>query len=188
MKSQNTADLLSAEFQPGSSVIYAMHGKCSVLGTEVRSLGGDPIQFYKLEIKRSTLSRSQKQEPAIWVPVAKAKDRGLRRPMDKAEAEMATKILGSREYFFKLNESWSQIQPLLEGVIRTEGGIGLAKAASYLFVLKRKQVVSHPEVNKLQEMVHKLLFRELSDALGEPARILEERATKGFRMKLMPDN
>src|ERR1700733_8843100 len=89
------------EFLPGSTVIYAMHGKCYVLGTETRSMGGESIRFYKLELKKSTLSRSSRLEPAIWVPVATAKDRGLRAPMTKNEAEVAMKILLSREYYFK---------------------------------------------------------------------------------------
>lgn len=182
-----TQNEMNHEFQPGSMVIYAMHGKCSVLGTEMRSLGGEKIKFYKLEYKKSSFSRSQKQDTAIWVPVATAKDRGLRAPMSKEEAEIALKVLGSREYYFPVNESWSSIHPKLESTILVEGGIGLAKVASFLYVLKRKQIVASPEVIRLQETVHKLLFRELSDALGEPARLIEEKVNKGFRVKLIPD-
>jgi RNA polymerase-interacting CarD/CdnL/TRCF family regulator len=187
METQTPNEMTENEFVPGSSVIYAMHGRCNVLGTETRSLGGESIRFYKLEVKKSTLSRSTRQEPAIWVPIANAKDRGLRAPMTKAEAEEAMRTLSSREYFFKTNESWSSVQPKLETTIRIEGGIGLAKVASFLFVLKRKQVVPSPEVVKLQEIVHKLLFRELSEALEEPVKILEEKTKKGFRSKLIPD-
>lgn len=187
MERQTPADRINSEFPPGTAVIYAMHGKCSVLGTETRTLSGEEILFYKLEIKKSSFSRSNRQETAIWVPVATAKDQGLRSPMTKEEAEAALKVLLSREYYFRANESWTVLQPQLELTIRAEGGIGLAKVASFLFVLKRKQIVPTPEVTKLQEAVHKLLFRELSEALGETTRDLETKITRGFRAKLIPD-
>jgi RNA polymerase-interacting CarD/CdnL/TRCF family regulator len=188
METQTQTEVSITEFSPGSAVIYAMHGKCSVIGTEVRTLGGEQIRFYKLEVKKSPLSRSNRQDTAIWVPVATAKEKGLRVPMSKVEADAALQVLLSREYFFKPSEAWTVIQPQLENSIRVEGGIGLAKVASYLFVLKRKQIVPQPEVVKLQEAVHKLLFRELSEALGEPSKNIEGRVLKGFRSKLIPDN
>jgi RNA polymerase-interacting CarD/CdnL/TRCF family regulator len=187
METQTPTEMSEAEFLPGSSVIYAMHGKCHVLGTEIRSLGGKSIRFYKLELKKSSLSRSTRQEPAIWVPVETAKDQGLRAPMNQNEAESALKILQSREYYFKTNEPWSTVHPKLEATIKTEGGIGLAKVASYLYVLKKRQVVPSSEVVKLQEAVHKLLFRELAEALQDNPKLLEEKITRGFRVKLTPD-
>ncbi len=188
METPTPTEVPSHEFQPGSSVIYAMHGKCHVIGTESRSHGGETIQFYKLEMKKSALSRSGKQEPAIWVPVATAKERGLRSPMSKETAEAAMKLLLSREYFFKVSEPWNILQPKLEAAIRLEGGLGLAKVASFLYVLKRKLIVAPTEVTKLQETIHKLLFKELSEALGENSRVLEEKVNRGFRSKMIPDS
>jgi len=187
MESKTLSEGFQAEFPPGSSVIYAMHGKCNVVSTETRSLGGEAIRFYKLEIKKSALSRSNKTEPAIWVPISRAKDQGLRAPMTKEEAEAVLKVLSSREYYFKANEPWNVIQPLLEAAIRIEGGLGLAKVASFLYVMKKKQVVSSPEVNKLQETVHRLLFKELSEILEETPKNLEQKIIKGFRVKMTPD-
>ena len=176
------------EFTPGTSVIYALHGKCNVIGTETRQLGNESILFYKLEVSRSSLSRSVRHDPAIWVPVATAKNRGLRNPMNQDQAEQALKALMSREYFFNTSESWSSLLPKLEACIYAEGGIGLAKVASFLHVFKKRQVVASSEVNKLQENVFKLLLRELSEALHTSARELEEKISKGFRSKLIPDN
>src|SRR3712207_2090609 len=117
METQTPTEVPLTEFTPGSSVIYAMHGKCNVLGTETRLLGGKPIQFYKLEVKKSALSRSNRQDPAIWVPVASAKDQGLRSPMNRTQAEGALSLLLSREYFFKPSEPWSVVHPKLETAI-----------------------------------------------------------------------
>lgn len=188
METQGPTEVPQTEFLPGSFVIYAMHGKCHILGTETRTLSGLPILFYKLEIKKSALSRSTKQEPAIWVPVENARDRGLRAPMSLLEAEAAMKTLSTREYYFKLNEPWSSIQHKLENTIRLEGGVGLAKVASYLYVLTRKQIVSSTEINKLKETVFKLLFRELGEAFGDLPKAIEEKANKGLRTKLLPDS
>lgn len=178
----------SQEFQDGSPVIYGLHGKCFVSGTELRSLAGQTIQFYRLEMKKTPLSKTMRQDMAIWVPVSSAKEKGLRQPMNKMEAEEALKILGSREYYFKASEPWNTALPKLEACIRNEGGIGLAKVASYLHVIKKRQVVPSTEINKFQDTVHRLLFRELSEALNESSKVLEERITKGFRVKMAPDS
>ena len=187
MDTQTPNEISQPEFPPGTPVIYAMHGKCQILGTETRSLDGQSIRFYKLEITKSTYSRSSRQDPAIWVPVLTAKGLGLREPMTKGEAEGAMGVLFTREYYFRPNDSWTSLLPQLEASIRSEGGIGLAKVASFLYVLKRKQIVPTPEVLKLQEAIHKLLFKELSEALGEPSRDLELKVAKGLKSKLLPD-
>lgn len=188
METQTLSEKPESEFQPGAPVIYAMHGKCQVVKTEVRLLDGANIRFYKLEVKKSSFSRSNRQDPAIWVPVIQARDLGLRSPMTQEEAEVAMKLLNSREYFFDPHEPWSVVHSKLENSIRVEGGIGLAKVASFLFVLKKKQIVPSSEVLKLQETIQKLLFREMSDALLQPIRVIEERVLKGFKAKLIPDN
>jgi RNA polymerase-interacting CarD/CdnL/TRCF family regulator len=174
-------------FTPGSQVIYGMHGKCSVLAVETREAGGKSFSFYKLEIQKSPLSRSTRHEPAIWVPVETAQERGLRQPSNKEQAEEIMKVLASREYFFSIYEPWNTVQAKLDTVIRNEGAIGLAKALSYLFVIKKKQIVPPSEAVKMYDAVNRLLFKELSEALGENARSIEERALKSMRPKLLLD-
>ncbi len=173
-------------FQPGSPVIYAMHGKCAVISVETRQTSGESIEYYKLEIQKSPLSRSTRQEPAIWVPVSSARERGLRSPMASEDAEAVFKLINSREYYFPLNDPWSSIQPKLEAAIRGEGGFGLAKALSYLHVLKRKQIVASPEVARMYETVSRLLIRELAEATGETPRSIEDKIARGMRQKLVP--
>jgi RNA polymerase-interacting CarD/CdnL/TRCF family regulator len=188
MEPQTPISGVQGEFAPQSTVIYALHGKCLITGIESRTIGAETLRFYKLEVQKSALSRSQRQEPAIWVPVNSAKDQGLRAPMTAEEAETVLRTLSSREYFFQINESWSAILPKLETSIRIEGGIGMAKVLSYLFVLKRKQVVPTPEVSRFYESVSRLLLRELSEILGKPIRTLEDQIARGFRQKLLPDS
>jgi RNA polymerase-interacting CarD/CdnL/TRCF family regulator len=175
------------EFTPGTAVVYGMLGKCSVTSVENREINGETIRFYKLEVQKSALSRSTRQEPAIWIPVASARERGLRPVMTKEDAENVLSILSNREYYFPVNEPWSVTQPKLEACIRAEGSVGLAKVNSFLYVVKRRQIVPASEVTKFHESVNKLMLRELSDTLGEPVRVLEERINKGLRQKMIPD-
>lgn len=176
------------EFEPGNTVIYALHGKCQLVSIETRFANGESIRFYKLEIQKPNASRSSKKEPAIWIPVSSAKKQGMRSPISTDGTERVFEILSSREYYFELGQPWHAIHSKLEESIRAEGAIGLAKVASYLYVLKRKQLVPPSEAVKMQENVNKLLLRELSEATGENPRQLEEKIVKLFRHKLLPDH
>ena len=178
----------NTEFQPGTQVVYGMHGKCQVIEIQSRLVGAENVRFYKLELSKSVLSRSSRKDPAIWLPIASAKTRGLRVPMSHSEGLQAISVLNSREYFFSLQDSWTAVYPKLEDVIRSEGGIGLAKVASYLYVLKRKQLVPASDLLHFQESVNKLLMRELSEALEENSRSLEDRISKLLKQKLLADN
>lgn len=177
----------SGEFQPGSTVIYGLHGRCTLISIEQREVSGQKLRFYRLELQKSPLSRSSRKEPAIMVPVESARERGLRAPMNKEEAEAAIRVLASREYYFELTLPWATVLPKLENTARTEGAIGLAKVASYLYVLKRKQLVPSAEVNRMQESIWKMLLREITDAIEKPAREVEDQINRGLRQKLLPD-
>src|SRR5262249_54511942 len=143
--------------------------------------------FYKLEVQKPALSRSQRQEPAIWVPVDSARIKGLRPPMTAAEAEEVMKVLASREYFFDIEEPWRTLRVKLEQTIWLEGSMGLAKAFSALFVLKHRQIVSTSEVNRLYEATQRQLLRELSETSGKSMRELEEQIDKMVQKKLTVD-
>jgi RNA polymerase-interacting CarD/CdnL/TRCF family regulator len=183
---QNNFPRSMDELTPGSFVIYSLHGKCQFLGTEVRKVGETLVEFYKLSSK--VVRGSTKAGSAIWVPRASAKEKGLRPAMSSEEAENALQYLLNREYYFKLNTPWSEVITQLEQCIHLEGGIGLAKAYSYLYVLRKKERVPSVELNKLYDTVYRLFFKELADALRQTPRALEERVAKGLRSKLLPDH
>ena len=176
------------DFSTGMTVVYGLHGKCSITGIETRQIQGQEIPFYKLEIQKSSFSRSSKKDPAIWLPVSTAREQGLRHPLTKIDAEAVMGVIQSREYFFPVKENWSTIQHKLEACIRHEGGSGLAKVASYLYVLKKRMIILPTEINRFQETVMKLLIRELSEAFDNKApKIIESQINKAFAHKLMPD-
>src|SRR5688500_6529635 len=134
METQAAGPQINPEFTSGSSVIYALHGKCTVLAVEDRQTRGQAIPFSELEHQKPGLTRATRPDPAIWLPVASARKRGLRAPMSRESAEAAMAVLASREYYFPLSEAWPSVHAKMEATIRTEGGTGLAKVASYLYV------------------------------------------------------
>ena len=176
------------EFAPGSPVIYGLLGRCTIIGIENKSIGQNTLRVYRLEVKKTVPSRTKTSDSAIWVPVKTAHEQGLRSPANNTQAQAALKLLQSREYFFKTSENWSSILPHLENIIRAEGIEGLAKVYSYLFILKRRQLVSHPEFGKFFELVHRLLFKELSEALNQPMKAIEDQVQKGLKSKVTYDH
>lgn len=177
----------TASHSAGTSVIYGLHGKCGIEKIESREIQGSAQEFYKLVPQKSSFSRSTRQEPAIWIPVNSTLAKSLRPAMGPEQAKEAMTVLLSREYYFSLSEAWSSVQPKLEACIHTEGGIGLAMVASYLLTLKKKQVVASQEVSRMIEAVNRVLLREISEALGETIRAIEEKINKGIKQKLLPD-
>lgn len=178
----------NGEYLPGSILIYGMHGKCEVRSIETRTIGTETARYYKLEILKSALSRSTKQSPAIWVPIAKAKEQGLRERISDDQIEVLMKVLESREYFFDIRLSWQVAQVTLENAIRLEGAIGLAKALSFLLVLKKKLLILPPDINRFAETVQKNLLRELSEAAGTALKNVETRVARAMRHKTLPDH
>jgi RNA polymerase-interacting CarD/CdnL/TRCF family regulator len=179
---------MNPKFETGSSVVYGLHGRCIIKGVENKNIGDQVTQFYILEIQKSALSRSQRNEPAIWLPVESAETRGLRNPMSPEQAAQIIEILSNKEYYFSVNEPWSAIHPQLEKIILREGAIGLAKVVGYLHVLRLKQHVLSPEIARFAESIEQVLAREYSETTGEQIRIVNEKFHKALRHKNLLDH
>lgn len=179
----------TTQFQTGMSVIYGLHGKCSIKEIVTRQIDGQELSFYKLEVQRSPLARANiKQEPAIWVPVAQAEAKGLRLPVTATETDAIFALLSNREYYFPIKDSWVNLHPKFENSLRHEGLTGLAKVVSALFVMRRRQVVPNSEIVKFHDTTQRLLVKELAEALNELPRTIEERLEKIMRPKLLADH
>jgi RNA polymerase-interacting CarD/CdnL/TRCF family regulator len=185
---QTTSSSNTTNFSVGETVIYPLHGKCQITGLETKVVGGQSLSFYKVEVVRSAFARTTRKDPAIWIPVNSAVERGLRRPLTPEAVTTIWTMLENREYYFSASDSWAVVQPKLEAAIRNDGAEGLAKVASYLHALKKRLIVPPSEVAKMYETVTKLLTRELSDVTGEQVRSIEERMQKSMRHKNLPDH
>jgi RNA polymerase-interacting CarD/CdnL/TRCF family regulator len=176
---QGPSHVALSDFNVGNEVIYGLHGRCRIMAIESRELSGETRRLFRLEITRSNLSRSSRKEPAIWLPVESAISQGMRHPMSAAQAGDAILVLLSREHYLELTDSWSSLQTKLEQLARKEGSVGLAKVFSFLYVYLKQQVVPSSEVTRIYDHVHKLLFTELSVALGSA-----RTSTKAFAAAL----
>lgn len=185
---KSTRSSESPSFEVGDTVIYSTHGRCTVEAVEVRNIAGQSAHFYKLEKVKSPLSRSKKQEAAIWIPVASATSKGLRPVADSPNAKEALEILASREFYFPLDLSWAETQKLLETSICNEGLPGLAKAISFINVLRSRKLVLAPEQTRFYEMIHRAFTREVSEVLQLSLRQIDQLIEKGLKNKLRPDN
>ena len=175
------------EFELGSKVIYSLHGRCSVDGIENKTMGGENIRFYKLQLEKNSLAKTTKKEPSIWLPVATAKGRGLREMLTFEELEKVYEIIDSREYYFDAATPFQKILSTLEKSVNAEGVLGLAKVVSYAYFRRHREVVPTGPIVKYYESVQKQLAREISEITGESITSLEARFEKGMRNKMHPD-
>ena len=188
METQLQKEAPQTEFSLDSAVIYTLHGKCKITQIDTRTHEGNSIQFYKLEVQKSPLARTNRSDPAIWVPVSNSRNLGLRAPITRPEAEEVLKVISSKDSFYSLSEPWHLIHTKLEAAIRAEGCIGLGKVFSYLYVLKRKLGTLPKDPTKFYELVHKLLFRELSEALEEAPKAIEDKLARSLKNKPVLDS
>jgi RNA polymerase-interacting CarD/CdnL/TRCF family regulator len=178
-----------ALFQPGTELVYGLHGRCLVASLETRDIGGQRQLFYKLQKISNPLSRSTKADLAIWVPADKAKEMGLRLPASGPTVlEQMTSVLSSREYYFSPSEPWNILHTKLETTIKLEGAVGLAKAYSFLLIYTKRLGIPAPEVSKLFDQVTRFICREYADLLSVTTKVAEEKITKLTRPKLLNDH
>lgn len=178
------------EFTLGSEVIYGLHGRCSIKSIETKKIGGETLEFYKLEllVKNPIVKTMTKKDTAIWLPVNNAKKKGLRLPIHSQEGvDAAYAILESREYYLPLETNWKDALPQLENMICTEGSEGLAKAISFSYALKESKAVPPSEVTKFYDNAVKQLAREVSEVIDKTVRLVEEEIETHLKHKMKPD-
>jgi RNA polymerase-interacting CarD/CdnL/TRCF family regulator len=176
----------SQEFEIGQVVIYGVHGKCLIKTIESRSMNGQNVSFYKLEIAKQ--SAMKKQDSFIFVPVSSAKQRGLRIPANEDTSQKILHILSDPEYFFEMSRNWQQTFQKLKLAIETEGAIGLAKVINFLHAMKKKQSNLSADIIKFEAQVFKQLVRELAESLEEPSLKIEEKIESIFKTKQIQDH
>lgn len=176
-------------FPIDAPLVYGLLGRCSLVSIETRKLNGEEIPFYKIVLqKMSPIKTTRPNEAIILVPVESARQRGLRPVISKDQVEDVLAIVGSREFYFSTDERWDLLQKTLEKAINEEGIIGLAKALSCLYVIKKRSVVASSEISKFYESVERVLLRELAEVLEEPIKSVEEKVHKLLLHKLLPDH
>ena len=176
------------EIKVGDIFRYGLFGRCRLLGTETKVLSGNTVAFYKLEPVKSSFSRSTRQEPSILLPVKTAIEHGLRGNMTTEQAEQIFLVLASRDYYFDINEPWHTVFSKLDYCARKEGAIGLAKALSYLHILRSRQIVTQKELSRIYDLLKKQLLNETSETLKMAPAEIEIKIDKALRSKLLSNH
>ena len=182
------------QFSPGHSVVYGLHGRCSIEGIEEKQVGGQTVCFYRLQIAHPLLARSpqrsqaKKNNSSIWIPVDTAVKQGLRSVIQADEVEALFEILGDGEYYFSLEENWHSVKQKLEKEIFNHGATGSAKVLSYLHVRSDSHMIPPAEILKFAETVRKPLVREIAEVLDQPISNIEKRVDTALKNKLRPDH
>lgn len=180
----------TGKYKVGDEVAYGLHGQCVITGIEEKVVAGERLAFYQIRAIKSgptAAKATQKNSPAILVPIATAENKGLRPIMSKAEAENIMHILESSEYYFELQQPWGIKQKILEETIRKEGAAGLAKVTGHLYILTKRDAVPSSTLMKFYETVERVLMRELSMALNLSLKEVGVLVQKALRNKLAAD-
>lgn len=150
------------EFSIKQIVVYPSQGVGEVMEIFERELKGEKVPYYRIYIPVSDMD--------VLIPIAKAKDQGIRSIVSKEQAEKAIDLLG--EDFEPLTSDWK---------LRYQQNMDLLKkgsvediAAIVRSLYHRSKIKELPiQERKLYDNAKKLLEDELSYALGKDPTEIE---------------
>ena len=109
----------------------------------------------------------------------------MRPIMSVEQIEQIMEIIESEEIFFDVEEDFRSLSKKLENCIFKEGPIGLAKVVSFFEGYRIKHPIPEPEVNRFEQMIFKLLTREMAEVQDTSIKSQEERLKKGLSNKVL---
>lgn len=75
-------------FRKGSEVVYPKHGAGKIVAKTTETIGGEELEYFKVEFLKSPTT--------VSIPVEKAEEMGLRRPLEEKELKKELKNIGKR--------------------------------------------------------------------------------------------
>jgi CarD family transcriptional regulator len=156
---------LCPRFSVGDTAVYPTHGVADVIGVETRSVGGQDLAFYHLQVRGSGLK--------IIVPIEKAEDIGMRPLAASGEIEELFELLRDHEVPSD-RQTWNRRHRGFMEKIRTGSLFEVAEVYRDLSVLRLNKSLSHGERQMLRT-ARDLLVRELAVARAIPeTRVVEQ--------------
>ena len=76
-------------FSVGDTAVYPAHGVADVVDVENKTVGGQTLSFYHLQVRNSGLK--------IIVPIARAEENGMRPLAAESDIEQVFELLNQRE-------------------------------------------------------------------------------------------
>ena len=142
------------QFKVGDKAVYPARGVAEVVSIEEKDIAGSRQKFYVLKILDT--------EHKVMVPVANAKNVGLRPPISEAEIREIFSILKERTIAFD-NQTWNRRYRGFMDKIKTGSVFDVAEVMRDLYRLKAEKSLSFGE-RRMLETARGLIVKEIAVA------------------------
>ena len=142
------------QFKVGDKAVYPARGVAEVVSIEEKDIAGNRQKFYVLKILDT--------EHKVMVPVANAKNVGLRPPISEAEIREIFAILKERTIAFD-NQTWNRRYRGFMDKIKTGSVFDVAEVMRDLYRLKAEKSLSFGE-RRMLETARGLIVKEIAVA------------------------
>ncbi len=144
-------------FKVGDQAVYPAQGVGVVEAIETRQLCGQTQDFYILRIIDNDMT--------IMVPVANARQVGLRRLISRESIPSVYDLLGEKRVGSLTISSWSRRQREYHEKIKTNNPLEVAHVLRELYLIREAKELSYGE-KKVLDLARRLLVKELALAEG----------------------
>lgn len=141
-------------FDIGSTAVYPAHGVADVIGLETKSVGGQDLRFYRLQVRGTGLT--------ISVPIDKAAENGMRPLVGPDEIDRVFEVLRDHDVPTD-RQTWNRRHRNFMEKIRTGSLREVAEVYRDLSLLRSQKTLSHGEREMLRT-ARNLLVGELAVA------------------------
>lgn len=142
------------QFKVGDKAVYPAKGVAEVVSIEEKDIAGNRLQFYVLRLLDT--------EHKIMVPVANAKNIGLRPPISEREISDIFEILKEQTIAFD-NQTWNRRYRGFMDKIKTGSVYDVAEVLRDLYRLKAEKSLSFGE-RQMLEKARTLIVKEIAVA------------------------
>ena len=144
-------------FKVGDQAVYPAQGVGIVEAIETKQLCGQTQDFYILRIIDNDMT--------IMVPVANARQVGLRRLISRETIPSVYDLFGEKRVGNLTISSWSRRQREYHEKIKTNNPMEVAQVLRELYLIRESKELSYGE-KKVLELARRLLVKELALAEG----------------------
>jgi CarD family transcriptional regulator len=157
-------------FKVGDKAIYPARGVAEVVSIEEKEIAGNRLEFYVLRLLDT--------EHKIMVPVANAKNVGLRPPISERQIREIFKILKEEEITFD-NQTWNRRYRGFMDKIKTGSVFDVAEVMRDLYRLKAEKSLSFGE-RQMLEKARALIVKEIAVARRRSEEKIQAQIEKIF--------
>jgi len=151
------------EFTAGDFVVYPAHGVGRVEGVETHSIAGQTVTLYAITF--------EKERMTLKVPVAKAKNSGLRRLSSKDRIKVALETLQGRSRVRRT--MWSRRAQEYEAKINSGDPVSIAEVVRDLY-----RGGDAPDQSYSERQIYQAALERLARELAAVEKIDEIKATE----------